>query len=127
MSNTKFDKREPALINKGDASKLGIKHGDLVEVYNDRGSIVCCAFLTDDIVPGVTAVAEGAWYCAENPEKNNSRCLSGQVNVLTSDRPTSRFAQAISANTCLVGIKKLKGIPPENTAYECPEILDFVK
>lgn len=123
----KVDKREPALINKGDASKLGIKHGDLVEVYNDRGSIVSCAFLTDDIVSGVVAVAEGAWYCAENPEKKNSRCLSGQVNVLTSDRPTSRFAQAISANTCLVGIKKLKKTPPENTAYECPVILDFVK
>ena len=103
---------------------MDIKQGDIVEVYNDRGRILAGVQLTDDIVKGVVAVAEGAWYCAEDSLEKDSLCVSGQVNVLTSDRPTSRFAQAISANTCLVGVKKYKGTPPRNSAYDNPVIVN---
>ncbi|MGE4266777.1 MAG: molybdopterin-dependent oxidoreductase [Deferribacterales bacterium] len=118
----KINGREPVLINKHDAKRLNIAHGELVEVYNDRGSVVVGAYVTDNIVRGVLAVAEGAWYCAEDPSVENTRCLSGQVNILTPDRPTSKFAQAISANTCLVAIKKLDKKPPRNRAYDPPVI-----
>lgn len=114
--------REPVYINKFDARRLGLKRGDTVEIYNSRGSILAGVLPTDRITRGVVAVEEGAWYAAENPSKDNSRCVSGQVNVLTSDRPTSRLAQAISANTCLVAIRKVSGKLPPNTAYDSPPV-----
>jgi hypothetical protein len=58
----------------------------------------------------------------EEPKKKNSRCNSGQVNVLTSSRPSSSMAQATTANTCLVSIKKVDSVKP-NLAYQPPVII----
>jgi len=114
--------REPVYMNKFDARRMGLKHGDTVEVYNSRGTVLAGVVPTEKITRGVLAIEEGAWYAAENPSKDNSRCVSGQVNILTSDRPTSRLAQAISANTCLVAIRKAGGKLPRNTAYDSPPV-----
>ncbi|MGE4268176.1 MAG: molybdopterin-dependent oxidoreductase [Deferribacterales bacterium] len=114
--------REPVYMNKFDARRLGLKQGDTVEVYNSRGTILAGLMPTERITRGVLAIEEGAWYAAENPSKDNSRCVSGQVNILTSDRPSSRLAQAISANTCLVAIRKVSGKLPRNTAYDSPPV-----
>lgn len=102
----KIQGREPVVINTEDAKKLGIKHGEVVEVYNNRGRLLAGAFLSDDIRSGVVAIQEGAWYDPED-DKDNARCNQGHVNVLTSSRPTSQMAQATSVNTCLVAIRKL--------------------
>ncbi|ADD68937.1 molybdopterin oxidoreductase [Denitrovibrio acetiphilus DSM 12809] len=101
----KISGREPIHINTEDASRMGLKEGDLVEVYNNRGKVIAGTHVSDGIIKGVVAIEEGAWFAAEDPADSNSRCISGQVNVLTSDRPTSRLAQAISANSCLVAIR----------------------
>lgn len=103
----KIQGREPVMINTQDAQKLGIKHGDVVEVYNDRGRLLAGAYVTDNIRNGVVAIQEGAWYDPENPQEDKPRCNAGHVNVLTSSRPTSQMAQATSVNTALVGIRKL--------------------
>jgi len=123
----KIKGREPVQINYEDAEELGIIDGDIVELYNQRGRMLAGAHVTADIVRGVLAVEEGAWYFAEDPMQPNARCLSGQVNVLTSDRPTSRLAQAITVNTCQVGIRKVSEDIPENGAYENPVVKGGVK
>ena len=105
----KIQGREPVYINTNDAKKLNINHGDIVEVYNDRGSLLAGAFVTDDIMENVIAIQEGAWYDPEDPNEAMPRCNQGHVNVLTSSRPTSQMAQATSVNTCLVAIRKPKG------------------
>lgn len=51
---------EPWLeINTVDAKKRGIKHGDVVKVFNDRGSLKIKAFVTEGIIPGSVAVPQG--------------------------------------------------------------------
>lgn len=51
---------EPEIqINPVDAAARGITHGDKVKVFNDRGHCVVKAFVTEGIVPGVTAIASG--------------------------------------------------------------------
>lgn len=104
----KVGNREPALINDEDAKKFGIKDGDTVEVYNDRGRILAGAVVTKNIMKGVISIDEGAWYDPENLTDENPRCNAGHVNLLTSSRPTSTMAQATSVNTCLVAIKKVE-------------------
>lgn len=103
----KVGNREPVLINDEDAKKFGIKDGNTVEVYNDRGRILAGAVVSKDIMRGVVSINEGAWYDPENLTDENPRCNAGHVNLLTSSRPTSTMAQATSINTCLVAIKKV--------------------
>ncbi len=105
-------------ISRADAEKLSLRTGDLAEVYNDRGSIVVGVKVVDAIKEGVIAVDEGAWYYSEGED----RCLSGQGNVLTSSRASSKLAQGTAANSCLVAIRKLNSAP-ENRAYETPELI----
>lgn len=112
--------------------KFGVKDGEIVEVYNDRGSLLAGVVVTNTIRDGVVAIEEGAWYSPEDAKAGDSifggsdqrkvRCNSGQVNVLTSSRPTSQMAQATTANTVLVSIKKAGTVSP-NVAYNPPKII----
>lgn len=119
----KIQGREPVVINSEDAKKLGITHGEVVEVYNDRGSLLAGAFVTDKIMPGVVSIQEGAWYDPEDANDRKPRCNAGHVNVLTSSRPTSTMAQATSVNTCLVAIRKVKGAVKPYKSITPPEII----
>ena len=118
----KVQGREPIRISPNDAKKFGVKDGEIVEVYNDRGSVLAGVVVTNTIRDGVVAIEEGAWYSPEDASKNKTRCNSGQANLLTSSRPTSQMAQATTANTVLVSIKKA-GVVKPNLAYSAPKIL----
>ena len=120
----KIKDREPIRINPKDAKKYGIQDGDVVEVYNSRGRLLVGAKITEDIREGVVAIEEGSWYCPEKPGVKYSRGNSGNPNVLTSSRPTSSMAQACSANTALVAIRKAKGELLPNEAYVMPKTVE---
>jgi anaerobic dimethyl sulfoxide reductase subunit A len=68
-------------INPLDAETRGIKNGDLVDVYNDRGRIRLPVKVSERIMPGVVNVSQGALY---NPDENGVD-LGGCANVLTGD------------------------------------------
>ncbi|MGN8488942.1 molybdopterin guanine dinucleotide-containing S/N-oxide reductase [Helicobacter pylori] len=104
----KIQGREPVMINELDANKLGIRHGEIVEVFNARGRLLAGAFVTKNIRQGVLSIQEGAWYDPEDVNTRNPRCNAGSVNTLTSSRPTSSVTQAISVNTALVNIRRLR-------------------
>src|SRR5690606_13600724 len=44
---------EPVWINPKDAAKLGVKTGDVVKIYNDRGWVLGGVYVTERIMPGV--------------------------------------------------------------------------
>ncbi len=118
----KVQGREPIRISPNDAKKFGVKDGEVVEVYNDRGSLLAGVVVTNTIRDGVVAIEEGAWYSPEDATENKTRCNSGQANAVTSSRPTSSMAQATTANTVLVSIKKAGTVKP-NMAYQPPKII----
>ena len=67
---------EPLLeLNAADAEVRGIVEGQLVRVWNDRGSVSYRAHVTDRLRAGTVAVPFGPWMRAD-----------GSVNSLTSDR-----------------------------------------
>lgn len=118
----KVQGREPIRISPNDAKKFGVRDGEIVEVYNDRGSVLAGVVVTNTIRDGVVAIEEGAWYSPEDASTEKTRCNSGQANLLTSSRPTSSMAQATTANTVLVSIKKA-GVVKPNLAYSAPNIV----
>lgn len=87
-------------INASDAKKLGIKTGDTVEVYNDRGSCIVPAYVTERCMPGVLVLHEGAWMDIDE----KGRDLSGNPDFLTLDNPSP--AGAFAYNTVLADIRK---------------------
>ncbi|MDO5625797.1 MAG: molybdopterin-dependent oxidoreductase [Pseudomonadota bacterium] len=111
--------REPVLISRKDAAERGIRNGDLVELHNDRGSVLAGAVVTDKIMPGVLSLYEGAWPQLDS----KGRCNNGQVNFITSSRRTSGLSQACAANTCLARLRKAEGVDTGGTkAFDQPAI-----
>ena len=115
--------REPVFIGPQDAAARGIKHGDLVRVFNDRGQLLAGAHVSDNFPTGVVRIQEGAWYGPTGPEIG-ALDTYGDPNTVTLDIGSSSLAQATSANTCLVEIEKFIGVAPAVTAFGGPTEVD---
>lgn len=87
-------------MNADDAKKLGIKTGDVVEAWNDRGKIVLPAYVTERCMPSVVVVHEGAWMDLDE----NGVDRSGNPDFLTLDNPSP--SGAFAYNTILVNVAK---------------------
>jgi len=87
-------------INASDAARLGIKTGDTVEVWNDRGGVVVPAYVTERVLPGVLVLHEGAWLDLDK----EGWCRAGNPDVLTDDSPSP--AGAFAYNNAQVRIRK---------------------
>jgi biotin/methionine sulfoxide reductase len=112
--------REPVRINVDDAAARGIGHGDLVRVYNDRGSCLAGAEVTDAVMPGVIILATGGWYDPADAGEVGALCKQGNPNVLTLDKGTSRLAQSPAAQTALVEVERHDGEAPPVGVYQAP-------
>lgn len=88
-------------INPLDARKRGIKNGDAIKVFNDRGIVMTRAFVTNRVRPGVTSLPQGAWY---TPDANGVD-TNGCINVLTKYHPTP-LAKGNPQHTNLVQVEK---------------------
>jgi anaerobic selenocysteine-containing dehydrogenase len=71
--------KEPACeLHPVDAARRGIAEGDAVRVFNDRGSFVARARVTEDVRPGV-AVAFGVWWHKLSPGGRNVNAVTSQA------------------------------------------------
>ena len=92
----------PALwMHPDDAAARGIANGDMIEVFNDRGTVRIPAKVTRRIMRGVTCMSQGGWY---TPDKNGVD-TRGSINVLTGVRPTP-LAKGNPQHTNLVEVRK---------------------
>ncbi len=89
-------------INPIDADKRGLKAGDKVEVFNDRGKVNILVNITQRIIPGAVGLQAGAWYL---PDKNGID-QGGCANVLNAQKVTP-LAKGNAHQTMLVEVKKL--------------------
>ncbi len=121
--SSKIRGREPAMFNPADASARGITPNSIVRLFNDRGSCLCAAEISENVMPGVVRMSTGAWLDPADPDAPGSICKHGNPNVLTLDKGTSKLAQGPIAHTCLVEAELLGGGPPAITAFEPPLIL----
>ncbi|MGU9867091.1 selenate/tellurate reductase subunit YnfE [Kluyvera ascorbata] len=96
--------RQEVWLNPLDAQKRGIQNGDMVRVFNGRGELRIPAKVTPRIMPGVSAMGQGAWHDAE---MNGDRIDHGScINTLTTHRP-SPLAKGNPQHTNLVEIEKV--------------------
>ncbi|MGE5464216.1 MAG: DMSO/selenate family reductase complex A subunit [Syntrophothermus sp.] len=88
-------------INPIDAEARGIKNGEDVRVFNQRGAMILPCRITPRIMPGVVDIPQGAWYAPDENGVDRGGC----VNVLTSHRWTP-FAHASTQHTIMVQVEK---------------------
>ena len=114
--------REPIIMNPKDAKKRGLKNGDIVKVFNDRGELLAGVYVSDTVRENVAVLCEGAWYSPEVPGER-SLCQHGNVNVLSIDKGTSKLAQSNISHTLLAEVEKFKGEIKPITAFNKPKII----
>ena len=98
-------------ISPEDARARGIRHHDLVRIFNDRASVVCAADVSPLMRTGACksheSSAEFDWY--DDP-RHGRVDLGGCINLLTPDRPQVAGTDGMGSNACLVEIEPW--IPP---------------
>jgi biotin/methionine sulfoxide reductase len=120
---SKIQGREAMTMHPRDAEARGLKDGDVVRVYNDRGACLAGLRVDDGVRPGVVVLPTGAWYDPLVPGEIGTLEKHGNPNVLTLDKGTSKLTQGCSAHTALVEVEKFVGELPAITAFDPPVLL----
>ena len=119
---SKVKGREPVRIHPIDAAARRIADGDVVRLFNERGSCLAGAVVSDDVRPSVVQLSTGAWFDPDDPRADTAMCVHGNPNVLTRDIGTSRLSQGCSGQHALVEVERFDGPVPPVRAFEPPTI-----
>jgi trimethylamine-N-oxide reductase (cytochrome c) len=111
---------QPVWIHPTEAEKRGIKQGDVVSIYNERGTVMGGAYLTERIMPGVIYIDHGAKWDPIIPGEIDR---GGAINTIVPSNTTSKNAVGHAVSGFLAEIEKtdmetLKRKHPE--AFERP-------
>jgi anaerobic selenocysteine-containing dehydrogenase len=97
---------EPVYMSPVDAQARGIKDGDMVKIFNQRGAVVAGARVTPRTQTGVVHLYQGSWYDPVNPQ-NPSLDKSGCVQVLMHSKGQSPgWAEKVPDCSAWVQIEK---------------------
>ena len=96
-------KYEPLWISPADAARRRIRSGDVVRVYNERGTVLGGAYVTERMMPGVVYMDHGARY---DPIITGELDRGGAINTITPHNTTSRNATGMVVSSFLVEVKK---------------------
>ncbi len=92
--------RDDVWINTEDAAARGVRDGELVRIFNQRGATLLPAKVTSRIAPGVVSIKEGAWFTPNGQGIDTRGC----ANVLAEDRAAP--CGATTYNTNLVEVER---------------------
>ena len=111
--------REPVWMHPKDAEARGLKNGDIVRIFNDRGAALAGLIVTENVKQSVVRMQEGGWW---DPlfSASGDMCVHGNVNVLVPNEPSSKLACGNQA-TALVQIEKFQGELPPLAVFSQPK------
>ncbi len=94
---------EPAWLHPIEAEKRGIKDGDVLIIYNERGSVMAGAWVTERLRPDVVYIDHGARW---DPVVVGELDRGGAINTITPHNLTSKNAGGMVSSGFLVEVKK---------------------
>jgi len=111
----------PLWMNPKDAGDRGIKHGDVVSIFNERGIVLAGAYVTERIMSGVVGMDHGAKY---DPVEPGEIDRGGAINTIVPRNTTSKNAVGMVVSGFLAEVVKtdleaLRRRYPEPFAREC--------
>ncbi|MGN1003642.1 MAG: molybdopterin-dependent oxidoreductase [Oscillospiraceae bacterium] len=95
---------EPAWIHPIDAEARGIKDGDIVKVYNERGAVLCGARVWERIMPGVISVDHGSRADFIIPGELDR---GGAINLITPHNVISKNCAGMVCSAFLTEVEKV--------------------
>ena len=98
-----------------DAKERGIALGDVVSVYNERGSVLVGAYVTERIMPGTVYVDHGARY---DPIIVGELDRGGAINTISPHNGTSKHCWGMATSGYLV---EVEGIDLDKLRSQYPE------
>lgn len=119
---SKVQGREPIRMHPDAAAARGVREGEVVRVFNDRGACLAGVVLERGMRPDVVQLATGAWYDPLDPADPDSMCVHGNPNVLTPDVGSSRLAWGSTGQHALVQVERFTGELPPIRAHDPPVI-----
>jgi trimethylamine-N-oxide reductase (cytochrome c) len=108
-----------ARIHPVKAKEKGIKDGDLIELFNERGNVLCVARVTYRVeINTIHAYGSSGIYNPVEPGKFKSMDIGGCVNVLTPGRLIGEYVPGMAPNSTLLDVRKWEGPIPESQYFE---------
>jgi trimethylamine-N-oxide reductase (cytochrome c) len=95
---------EPVWLSPAEAKKRGIKPGDIVKVFNERGTVLGGAFVTERLRDGVAYMDHGARWDPIIPGRLDR---GGAINTITPHNVTSKRATGMVVSGFLVEVQKV--------------------
>ena len=108
---------EPVWIHPETAKSRGIKHGDIVKLYNERGTVLGGAYVTERLIPGAVYMDHGA-RCDHITDKLDR---GGAINLITPLNTSSKNAAGMVCSGFLVEVEKVKLAEMEEWMQQYPE------
>jgi len=109
---------EPLWMHPSDAEKRGIKSGDIVKIYNQRGAVLGGALVWERIMPSVVYIDHGARVDSIIPGKLDR---GGAINLITPDWLTSKNCVGMATSGFLVETEKVTMAQMEDWKQQYPE------
>jgi molybdopterin guanine dinucleotide-containing S/N-oxide reductase-like protein len=108
---------EPLWINAKTAEERGIKSGDIVKAYNERGIVLGGAYVTERLMPGVAYMDHGARIdlITDNLDRG------GAIDLISPTGITSKNCIGMATSGFLVEVEKVSMQQMEEWKQQYPE------
>jgi trimethylamine-N-oxide reductase (cytochrome c) len=95
---------EPCWINTQEAEKRGIRTGDIVKVFNERGAVLCGAYVTERLRPNTAYIDHGARV---DPVELGKLDRGGSINLISPYNIISKNCAGMATSGFLVEVEKV--------------------
>jgi molybdopterin guanine dinucleotide-containing S/N-oxide reductase-like protein len=112
---------EPCWINPETAAERGIKNGDIVKIYNERGAVLGGAYVTERLMPGVAYMDHGARADHIIPGVLDR---GGAINLISPGGITSKNAAGQATSGYLVEVERVTMAQMEEWKKQYPEAFE---
>ena len=112
---------EPLWIHPSTASEKGIKDGDIVRAYNERGSVLGGAIVWERMMPGVVYMDHGARVDWIEPGKLDR---GGAVNLISPNGIVSKHCPGMATSGYLVEVERVTMAQMEEWQNKYPDAFE---
>ena len=109
---------EPVWLHPDTAAECGVGHGDIVKVYNERGTVLCAAYVSERIVQKTAFVDHGARF---DPIDAETLDRGGAINLISPHGNISKHATGMVVSGYLVAVEKVSDEEMEGWKAKYPE------
>ncbi len=109
---------EPLWLSPKEAEKRGIRHHDIVKIFNERGTVLAAAYVTERLIDNTCYIDHGARL---DPIIPGVLDRGGCINSITPTKTTSKHATGMATSGFLVEVAKVTDEEMESWKRDYPE------